>query len=138
MVYVSLSVLIFLAFLNIIIFDVDFVSTSVDYKVYDPSDFGTKTKNVSFNIDDAKYGMSFLIAIITATTLMGLQILGSGLNDTVVRNATLIIMYVAIWTVLSVLSWELLMSNVVVGSIIFLILTMLYMIGVSSKLAGGD
>jgi len=130
--YLAIIPLLFLCLLSIILGD-DLVSVEVKYYVYDSVDKDVDSKTFNFEIDTA---MAILTAIITATILLGIQILGSGLQDTTVRVVTIIILYMGIWTILSIMGWNLLFSNKVVGTIIYVFLCLFYVIGIADKIGG--
>ena len=137
-IYLAIIPLLFIGLLSIILGS-DLVSIEIRYLKYDAVDKDFDAKHLTFEIDDLTYGMSIFVAIITATALIGIQILGSGLQDTSVRVITLIILYMGLWTLLSILGWNLLFANQIVGSIVYVFLCLFYIIGVSSKIAGvGD
>ena len=89
-----------------------------------------------FNLDAETYGMTFFVIITATGAAMGLRILGSGIADTSIRVIILIIMYSALWVVLSILSNDLLFSNANIGLVIYIFLTILYIIGVSQSIGG--
>jgi len=133
--YIAIIPLLFLCLLDILLGG-DLISVEVKYYVYDSVDRDIDSKTFDFEIDTA---MAILTAIITAVILLGIQILGSGLQDTTVRVVTLIILYMGIWTILSIMGWSLLFSNKITGTIIYVFLCLFYIVGIADKIGGsGD
>ena len=133
--YYAIVPLLFVCLLDILLGG-DLISVEVKYYVYDSVDKDIDSKTFDFEISTA---MAILTAIITAVILLGIQILGSGLQDTTVRVVTLIILYMGIWTILSIMGWDLLFSNKIVGTIIYVFLCLFYIIGIADKIGGsGD
>lgn len=80
----------------------------------------------------------FSVAIVAAC-FVGFTFLGSGLSE-FSQNATMVsIVYLSLWAVLSAAMLTLIGEIPVFGTLIWLILTMMYMIGtVSDVIGGGD
>lgn len=83
------------------------------------------------------------LGIITAVYIgvagvTGISVLGSGLSG---DNAKLIVVafgYLSIWLLLSILAYGLIVSIEIFGGIIYVMLTIAYVIGVGQSLAGGN
>ena len=90
-----------------------------------------------FNIDAVVGAIAIIILITVIAGIIGIRILGSGLSDNSVKYITLGIVFSGIWTILSVLSWNLITSIEVFGGTIYVFLTIMYVIGVVRKFAGG-
>lgn len=134
-IYYAVIPLIFLALLGVLLGS-DFGGVSIDYLRYDAVDRDFDKKTIVFEVDTVKFGLTFIIGIITLSALVGIQIIGSGLVDSSVRTIILIVFYIGIWTICSVLSLDLLFLNKIVGSVIYIFLCFIYIIGVSEKLSG--
>ncbi|MEJ2248194.1 MAG: hypothetical protein P8Y70_01550 [Candidatus Lokiarchaeota archaeon] len=78
--------------------------------------------------------LAIIIVIGVIVTLIGIQVLGSGLSNTSVKALTTIIAYYGIWTTFSVLAFALILSIKVFGLLIYISLTIMYTIGIINKL----
>ena len=88
------------------------------------------------NIDPLTGAIAIIIALAMATSIIGLRVLGSGLSDESVRTLTIAIIYTSIWTVLSVLAYPLFAGIELFGVLIYVALTIVFVIGVIEKIAG--
>ena len=136
-VYIAIVPLMVIAILEVILGEA-FAGAQIQYLKYDALERDFDEKTIMFEIDTVQYGLSFIIGIITLASIVGVQIIGSGLNDASVRTVILILFYVGIWMVLSVLTANLLFLNKVVGAIVYTFLCFFYIIGVGGKLTGGE
>lgn len=100
---------------------------------YDISNIGA-----TFYIDEFTGALVIIIAIMIIATLIGLQILGSGLSDTSVKIISIGITYYGIWSIFSILSYELILSIEVVGALMYIILTVVFTIGLVQKFSGSE
>ena len=98
--------------------------------------FDISNINTTFYIDEFAGALVIIIAIMIIATLVGLQFMGSGLSDVSVRILTIGITYFGIWTIFSVLSYELILSIEIVGVLIYITLTIIYTLGVIQKIVG--
>ena len=137
-------VIILLAFLSVI-FGNSFIGSGSQL-VYDntliingtTSTLGSDPSDSWFNID-AITGLLVVITIITTVALVfGIQVVGSGLGDSTVRTITIITAFTGIYTVFSILAFNLITSIEVFGSLIYIGLTVMYVYGVAQKIAGGE
>ena len=69
--------------------------------------------------------------------LTGISFLSSGINGASARLITLASGYIAIWLLLSVLAYNLIISIEIFGGIIYVVITIAYVIGVAQNLSGG-
>lgn len=92
------------------------------------------------NIDvSALAGIIALIIVITVLVgVIGLQVVGSGLNSESVRVIFLGTVYTSLWTFLSFLSAGLIIGIQVFGALIYMVLTIVYVIGVIRHLGGSS
>lgn len=88
------------------------------------------------NIDPITGAIGIIVIIATATALLGIKVLGSGLSDESVRVLITTTVYASIWTILSLLAIPLISSIEIFGSLIYIILTIGYVIGVIEKISG--
>lgn len=90
-------------------------------------------------IDPLTGAISIIVVIATATALLGIQFLGSGLSDNSVRVLITVAIYASIWTILSLLAIPLIKGIEFFGTLIYVGLTIGYIIGVMEKISGvGD
>lgn len=75
---------------------------------------------------------------VVAAAITGITVVSTGLNAQSARLILLATAYVAIWAMLSVVAYGLINSIEIFGPIIYVIMTIGYLIGVSQSLAGGD
>lgn len=97
-------------------------------------------ENVLFTIDTTTLiiaGIALLVTIGITAGLTGIQVLGSGLNAQSVRIIILLFAYGGIWATLSILSFNLINSIELFGSILYITMTIVYVIGVVQNLSGG-
>lgn len=97
------------------------------------SNFDLSNLSQAFYIDDLVGAIVIIIIIISLSALLGLRIFSSGLSETSVKMLTLGISYVAIWSMFSVLSYPLIVSIEIFGFIIYIILTLGFVIGIVQK-----
>jgi len=90
---------------------------------------------IEFNIDPITGMIAIIITIAIFTILIGIQILASGLSETSVKALMVATSYTGLWGVLSVLSIEIIKSIELVGSLIYVVLTIGYVIGVMEKMS---
>jgi len=130
----SLLPLIVLSFISII-FGNEFVSYTIEGEVRGEY---LIIESTYFNIDLMVGAIIIIITIASAVSLIGLKILGSGLSDESVRTIITGIIYTTIWAVLSALALPLLYSIELFGILIYVALTIVFVIGVIEKMSGGN
>lgn len=138
---IPLLVLTFIA----IIFGSDFVSVTIEQEAISTwlklnntlTESRIEQMNTVVNIDALTGAIAIIIALAMVTSVIGLRILGSGLSDESVRTLTIAIIYTGIWTLLSVLAYPLFASIELFGVLIYVALTIVFVIGVIEKIAGG-
>lgn len=96
------------------------------------------TSDYSFAITELQGGLLILVVLITVAGLIGIRILGSGLSDASVRTITYVVFYGGLWTLLSLMSYSLIRSIEVFGTLIYIAMTLMYVIGVAQLLLGGS
>lgn len=92
--------------------------------------------DVILNIDPVIGAITIIIVIATVGAIVGIQVLASGLSPESVRVLIIAIAYTGIWTVLSFLALPLISSIEIFGSLIYVTLTIGYVIGVIEKVGG--
>ena len=100
------------------------------------TDTETSIGGTHFNIDPLEGAIMIIIAIAVATAFVGIKVLGSGLSDPSVRVLITATAYTGLWLVLSVLASPLLFEIEVFGSLIYVSLSIIYVIGVIEKMTG--
>lgn len=91
-----------------------------------------------FIIDPTVATIAIFIVIIGIAAVLGIQVVGSGLSEESVKTIMSCILYGAIWGLLSVFAMPLIISIEIFGTIIYMVLLMLYVIGVIEKITGGN
>lgn len=89
----------------------------------------------TIGIDSITGALAIIIVLISIAVIVGIQILGSGISEQSVRTIIIIVGYASIWGFFSVLSLNLIMSIELFGWIMYVVLTIIYMIGVMNKLS---
>jgi len=100
------------------------------------STFQVSGQTILFGIDSLEGMILILTAIIVIATVVGIQVLGSGLSDSSVRAITIVSTYSGLWIMLSILIDDLFWSIQTFGVLLYIILTIFYVIGVIQKLTG--
>jgi len=90
----------------------------------------------TIGIDALTGAISIIVIIATGTALLGIKILGSGLADPSVRVLITATIYSAIWILLSLLAIPLIHSIEHFGILLYVALTIGYIIGVIEKISG--
>ena len=106
-----------------------------------PSTFVVVGQDVLFSIDTSNLivaGISLIVAIIIVAGISGITVLGSGLNPQSAKIIIILTGYIGIWSTLTALSFNLIVEIEVFGSIIYIGLTMAYIVGVIQKISGSE
>ena len=140
----ALSILLILTILSIILgsnFTASLIETTIDNEALVDgvsSTFEIEGTNIVLNIDPIIGAIAMIITIATVGAIIGIQILASGLSPESVRVLIMAIAYTGLWGVLSVLSINLIVSIQIFGSLIYIVLTIAYIIGIIDKLGGSE
>lgn len=137
LVYIAIIPMIVLAIISILLGS-DFVSIEIQYVKYNPIDKDFPAQTMTFSIDETETQLIFLITLITVSAVVGVQILGSGLADTSVRVIIIIIVALAVFGICSVLAWDLMFLNRTIGTVVYIFLLIIYVIGVGQQISGGE
>jgi len=138
-----LSILLVLTLVSVVVgsnFIDSLVQSDIDQEVLidgGSSTFEISGTDIMFNIDPIIGAIVILIAIIAFAIVIGIQVLGSGISPESIRIIISCTMYAGMWGILSVLSSPLIISIEVFGSLIYISLTIAYVIGIIQKLGGG-
>lgn len=87
----------------------------------------------TFYIDEFAGAIVIIIVIISICAIIGIRIFYSGLSDVSIKMITLGITYTSIWSVFSTLSYSLIVSIEIVGALLYIVLTTMYVIGIIQK-----
>jgi hypothetical protein len=136
----SLFVFVILSFLAIL-FGQSFIAVEqefyVDNQVFvdgTPSFYEVPTSNYTFNIDGLTGALIILTGVIILAGVTGIKILGSGLDSESVRIILILTAYITLWSIFSFLSIPLINLIPVFNGVIFIGLTIIYVIGVIFQL----
>lgn len=91
---------------------------------------------VNVGIDSITGALAIIVALVGLAVLVGVQVFGSGISEQSVKTIIVITGYATLWGFFSFLSLNLIISIEVFGWIIYLILTIIYVIGVMGKISG--
>lgn len=98
------------------------------------NEFAVAEQTIIFQVDGLIGAMIMIVVLATLIAIVGLRVLASGLSETSVKTLRTSIAYGGLWGVLSVLSYGLIVSIQTFGFIIYVVLTLLFVIGVFIKL----
>ena len=147
LVSVSLMILIVITLFSVILgrdFIAGIANVAIDNEALVdgvPSTFFVSGQDVLFSIDTSNLivaGISLIVAIIIVATITGITVLGSGLNPQSAKIIIILTGYIGIWSTLTALSFNLIIEIEVFGSIIYIGLTIAYIVGVIQKISGSD
>jgi len=117
----------------------DLTTIMIKYKKWDNIDLDLDTKTMEFNVSDLEAGLIILTTIMIVVAIMGINILASGLTGQATHILTVLIFYIGIWSILSILSWNLIFSNEIIGTILYVFFIVFFVIGVGNMLTtSGD
>lgn len=143
----SLIVIIIIVFLNLILGS-DFLgaiaSLSVDNEaIIDgvPTTFVVEATDVLFSIDTSTIVGAITIISITligVALITGISVLSSGLNPQSAKIVILATVYTGLWLLLSVLAYSLIISIEIFGTVIYIGITLAYVVGVIQSVSGGN
>jgi len=138
----TLAILTLLTFMSIILgtdWTSSLIETTIDSQALIDdvgSTFEVLNTDVVLNIDPILGAIAMIIVIASVGALVGIQVLASGLSSESVRTLIIAIAYSGLWGVLSILSLPLIASIAVLGSLIYISLTIGYVYGVIDKIGG--
>lgn len=93
---------------------------------------------LEFKIDELTGAIEIILLIAIGIALLGIRFLGSGLSDQSVRILTISAIYSGIWIMLSLLATPLLLSIEIFGLLMYIGLSIGYILGVIEKLSGSE
>lgn len=140
----TLTILLVLTLLSFILGDI-FIDVPMTLEVEGTSmldesatTFNLPIFNFVLRIDPVAGLIVIFIVIIVIAGILGIQILASGLSPESIRFIMNAILYFGLWSLLSVMASGLILSIEIFGTIIYLTLTIAYVIGVLQKQTGGE
>jgi len=123
----ALTVLIALSVLSVV-FGNDWIGYSLE---------GDLTSNASvptsFNIDPLTGAIGILITIAVIGAVFGLQLLDSGLNAQSVKFLIMAVSFAGVWLLFSMLAYDLIIQIEVFGTLIYTVLTIMYVVGIIKR-----
>lgn len=123
LIEMSLAIILVITFFNVIL--------GATFTTYNA---GT-SYGVTVGINEVTGALAVVIALVALAVVVGIQVLGSGISEQSVKTIITVIGYASLWGVFSVLSSNLIISIELFGLIIYLILTIIYAIGVMNKIS---
>lgn len=143
----SLIMIIIIVLLNLILGN-DFIGAIASYSVDNeaiidgvPTTFIVESTDILFSIDTSTIIGAITIISITligVATITGVSVLSSGLNAQSSRIIVLATVYTGLWLLLSVLAYNLIVSIEIFGFVIYVGITLGYVIGVIQSISGGN
>lgn len=97
--------------------------------------------DVLFFIDTSSLltaGIALLITLAIVAGITGIQVVGSGLNPESAKIIITLTGFGGLWAVISFLAFNLIISIEIFGSLIYIMLTIGYSIGVVKRISGGS
>ena len=91
----------------------------------------------TFGLDPLTGGLVLITALAILGAIISIQVVGSGIGEGGVRILMISFFYGGLWGILSIVSANLIIAIEAFGLLIYLMLTILYAIGVVSKYFGG-
>jgi hypothetical protein len=91
-----------------------------------------------FDIWGLQGAMIILIAAVAVGTVAGISILGSGLSDTSQRIIFNSVLFVSLWAILTIVCSSLIFGTGIIFQLIWVIMTILFVIGLGSAMTGGN
>lgn len=133
-----LMLMIIYTLLSVIIGNIKLIGISVSDITVNPvatnSSFYIDVSGYEFNTSGLILGaITVLITIVAVAVGTGISVLGTGLSSESVGVVIKVVSYIAIWSLLTVFSFPLIVSIVVFGFVIYLGITFLYAIAVIQK-----
>lgn len=102
------------------------------------SDLNIIGQELTFAISPLEGALSIIIIVILLGALVGINLMGSGLSDESVKLIIIGVAYTGIWLTFSAMSFSMLLDFPVYGVFIYIVLTIMFVIGVFQKYSGGN
>lgn len=115
------------------------VNATDAYPIYDTSDGFTQENendNFSFNLASSLGIIGIIIAAMALAAIVGIRVLGSGVNTFSVSTIVLGTVFLALWGIFSYLAISMITAASLLGVFFYMFLTILYMLGVVQQFSG--
>lgn len=143
----SLLIITILGFLSTIIGQ-DYFSAPINVGIDNEAFFNgslttyiVEQETALFEIDTSVFivaGIALLITLGFVAGITGIQILSSGLSPASVKIIIMVASYTGLWYALSAICINLIASIQIFGSIIYIGITLMYIVGIFQNLSGGN
>ena len=94
-------------------------------------------EDIVFGLDPITGGLVLITTLAVLGAIITIQVVGSGMSGNGSRIIMVAAFYGGIWTILSLVSYPMIVSIEIFGVLLYLILTILYAVGVVGKYFGG-
>lgn len=140
---ISLMIMLVITVFSIILgrnFIAGFATIAIDNDALidgDSTTFEVLEQEILFIIDTSDLiisAIAMLVALGAAAAIAGINVLGSGISAQNAKIIVILIGYGTLWTVLSIISFNFIIEIEIFGSIIYITLTLVYVIGVFQNL----
>lgn len=129
LIALSLGILIFLSLFCVIAgAEWDNMSSTISF----PTD-----NIVAFNIDIVAGAIIIIIIVVSVGVIVGIRIWDSGLSDSSVKILTYGSAYIGVWALFSAFAYPLIIAIEIFGTFIYIVLTIMYALGVIMQLSRG-
>lgn len=141
---VCLAILAILSLLSVVLgenFIASPVTTTIDNEAIvdgETSTFQIDAMESDFAIDPIVGALVMFIVIAAVVAIIGFRVLGSGLSEESVKIITMTIAYAGMWGVLSAISFNLVVAIETFGPLIYISLTIVFVVGIFQKNIGGE
>lgn len=102
--------------------------------------FSSYTLNTPYaqpiGIDAVTGALAIIIVLISIAVIVGIKVFGSGISEQSVHTIIVIVGYGSLWGFFSALSLNLIISIELFGWLMYLVLSIIYTIGVMNKISG--
>jgi hypothetical protein len=95
------------------------------------------SQNIPFNLSGMDMAMIILIGALAVAGIAGIRFLGSGVSDLTQQLIFQSVIYLGIWGIFSVFAWDVIGNMGTTGTFIWLILTLMLVVGFASEVSGG-
>jgi len=140
-------VMVFLSIFSIVLGN-NYISTAINIEVDNISlingnttTFLVEAQDVIFQIDTSSLinsGIALMFTVIAVAGILGISVLGSGLNPASTKIIIMLTAFIGIWISLTFIVFNLIIEIAIFGSVIYIGLTIGYSIGVIKKLTGSE
>ena len=147
LITLTIMVMVFLSIFSIVLGN-NYISTAINVEVDNISlingnttTFLVEAQDVIFQIDTSSLinsGIALMFTVIAVAGILGISVLGSGLNPASTKIIIMLTAFIGIWISLTFIVFNLIIEIAIFGSVIYIGLTIGYSIGVIKKLTGSE